>query len=160
MIHELEFNHNLFAEVSSSRVAEDGTWILQCSYYPEHILSRLATVGHIERRNEPRYPVCLPTEVGWQPEEPGTPVTLRDYSAGGFCVLADRAASPGQRLVLILDGSGGGQASIPATVQWAMKTAEGHAGGCVFLDRDDYDTFKEYAISAPSDEAGQSNSSR
>ena len=129
------------AEVCWTRPALEPKWVFGSSFSPElplDCLSKLAAEGYLEKQDEVRYDTALRARVLWVSGETESPCTVRNFSAGGFCLSTGRLALAGDRLVLHVDRPEGSAVTIPAKVQWSHQEGDTHLVGCAFFDSRGY----------------------
>jgi hypothetical protein len=122
-------------------------WVA-CSFQPAlsgEFLERLKEHGYLERRQHSREPLNLPATARWPMGDP-LPVRVRDFSAGGLCLMAPYAAQRGQRMLLHLGEGATDPSSALLEVQWCIPFAEGHLIGCSFMHRAGLDAIRHMAF--------------
>jgi len=120
-IPELALELYVSAHVCWTKPHEQTGWQIGCVLNPEippEFLHRLAVGGRLERRTADRYQESLQLEARKELPTRGQPVTLQDYSEGGFCILAARPGRPGEGIHLCTDHPE--PLVIVAQIQWQL----------------------------------------
>jgi len=136
-VPEVDFDVTLCADVCWLRPQPQDVWWLGCSFQPKipaDTLARLAVTGQLDRRRHARLPLAAPAKARWPLEGDLWAVTLRDYSPGGFCLLAPAGERTGNRLLLEISAPDEPPVSINARVLWEMAVQDGVLLGCEFRD--------------------------
>jgi len=134
-VADLNVDFAVAAGVCWTRPANEDGWLLGCAFkpkLPENALDQLASSGYIDRRRHMRLPLNVPATASWELSEASVPVLLQDASDGGFAMISPHDVETGQRLILQLNLPEQEPASIPATVQWRMKSGDEYLIGCSF----------------------------
>jgi len=137
-IEELGLEFYVTGAVCWCKPSDDASWLLGCSLqpgFPHGLLDRLADRGHVDRRFDARFQEEVSLSAFWELGGARVPVTLRNYSQGGFCVHSSRPSVPGKRLHLKINQS----QVIISTVQWELEVGGGYMLGCIFLNPRDFD---------------------
>jgi hypothetical protein len=130
------------SKVIWARTMESGAWLVGCSFdeaMPSTILDRLAKGGFIERRRHARKQISLPAVARWELESTTTPVTLIDYSSGGFCLCCDLPKCVGSKVVVELAD----QSTILATVKWQSTDGTKYRHGCEFGQQSEVHSYAD-----------------
>ena len=147
-IPDLHVELVIAADVCWTRPADDGGWMLGCAFkpkLPEDALDQLAKGGYVDRRRHARTPLVLRATACWELGETSIPVRLQDASEGGFAMLCPQLGETGQRLLLHLCNDDGSPASIPAKIQWRLKTGDEYLIGCSFSNEKDFELLRGVA---------------
>lgn len=131
----------LSAKVQWTRAVADETWRIGCalaSELPEHILSRLAVNGYIQRRQDERHATDIGGKARWELDRHPFPVRIVNFSAGGFCIACPREEREraGERLLLEFDGEEAGSAFVVGRSVWLLDVGDSHRIGCTFVNRE------------------------
>ena len=137
-IEEFALMFYLRAEVCWSAPRDQGGWEIGCCLnpgIPSTLFAVLAKGGRLDRRHAARYKdgrkLLAIREIDGEKHE----VTLRDYSGGGFCALAQHAGTPGERIHIFVDGPE--RRMIVAKIQWQMTLDDRYLLGCTYLNKND-----------------------
>ena len=145
-ISDLALSLDISARVRWVRPAGDAMWLLGCVFnrdLSDQGVAKLTSGMCLDRRRSLRHEIMLKATVHWELQSDGTPVVLRNLSAGGFCMTASSAGEVGQRLLLHLEKAGGHDATVQAQIEWRLKANKGYLIGCSFLNSYSYASLRE-----------------
>lgn len=138
------------SHVNWMRPGPDDCWIAACAFesrLSEEILSKLQAAGIGECRRETRREISVPAVAHWQLEREQSPVVIRDYSEGGFCVGTKKVGIFDQKIMLRLTCRGE-SVSVLGNVRWHSKSQDENLVGCQFASGDDsrvlHETVQQY----------------
>lgn len=115
-----------------TRAAADGRFMVGCSFdkaIPANVIDRFAGLGLINRRRHARFATNIEAEARWQLSTTTIPVTILDYSDGGFRIAyqCDEDMSHRVRLQFATGETAFG------VVKWNRRTGDTAECGCEFL---------------------------
>lgn len=160
-IDDLELDFCCVGDVCWVRPERSG-WAMGCafnSHLPDHVLTKLARGGFLDRRTDARYGISLQAKVreelsASRPQE----VTVDNYSSGGFRFNSDQSISVGQRVLLGVRDSEGKEVIIPARALWQVGSDQTFSVGCCFLNGNGFQRFA--AIARPKGQPKQRKKKR
>ena len=118
-------------------------WFLGCALaqkIDQESIDELAAGSALERRRDRRQTISFKAEARTELNSEFESVQIVNYSAGGFCILAENGAvQEGDRLMVRLpSGEKSEPQLIRAKVAWVNTLDDGQSIGCTFLTRHDY----------------------
>ena len=126
---------NVDAEVCWVRPSGDSQWHVGCSFaspIPQQIFDRLASGGIINRRRHPRCPVSIRAAARWELDTETSPVEIRDYSDGGFCMASARRGRAEGNVMVEFETGSDTPVRILAEVRWQIERDGEYLSGCRF----------------------------
>ncbi len=138
-IEDLGLDFEVAADVCWTRNDEEGRCHVGCTVdppLPSSFFRGLTSDAQPDRRYDPRSESSCNVSACWELGDDVVPVTVLNYSDGGFCAFCDRETVTGKRLHLCLD-----KIVIIAKTQWQLAVLDGYLVGCSFLRRRDLQTF-------------------
>lgn len=143
-----QFRLDVSATTCWVRQESAGCWAFGCAFkprLPETVLDELFVNHLVERRTFERLPVRFPAEARWEGSPGDHPVSLWDYSEGGFGVLSAQLAPEQCRVLLKLGQSGTpARQEVMGQARWRMQAGDGHLVGCTFINGLGYSTLQEF----------------
>jgi len=127
------------ADVCWSKRIDEDEWHIGCALnpgMPTGVLDQLVRNGRLNRRCTLRHEGRLELRGHAELADRGEPVTLQNYSQGGFCVSASQLGKPGERIHIFVEEPK--ERLIVATVQWRLKVRDSYLLGCAFLNEKDF----------------------
>lgn len=153
---DLGLDHELGGKTLWSRPRDQDEWLQGLAFetdVPAEVFEKLFEAEILERREFPRASLELAARAKWELDHHLEPVTIQDFSPGGFKLGAPRSSEIGSRLLLVVDRPGLAPLQIPSRVQWKAQAGEVFRLGCQFLREQDYATLCEVLNpSVPADE--------
>jgi len=143
-IDDLGIEFYVDGKVCWSKSEDDGLSLFGCSLgagLPEGLFDRLATGGQIDRRFDSRFDEEIEVSAFWDIGGTKVPVTLRNYSLGGLCVLAKHPIVAGQRVHLCVEEPENW--IIVASAQWQLEVSDGYLIGASYLNPKDFERIEE-----------------
>ena len=140
VVPALGLNALVAGEVSWIRPEGDG-WLVGCSLtspVPDEALQQLAKARYIDRRRHPRYAVKSSARARWELDNQTSPVEIRDYSKGGFCLAATRPSRVGASVLLEFDVTADDSPRrVFGKVCWQAKRDDEYLLGCAITNHED-----------------------
>ena len=115
-----------------SRAISDDKWMIGCSFekpIPSAVLDELAGAGLIERRRYSRISVCVPGMARSQLSTEFEPVTVTDYSVGGFRIESSASHDLNQCVCVQFSPD----ATVFGVVKWKSTKGQKYEYGCEFI---------------------------
>lgn len=115
-----------------TRATSDDRWMLGCSFeeaIPKAVVERLASAGLIDRRRHHRIPVCVPGMARPQLSSRFEPVTITDYSVGGFRMESNTSHELNECVCVQLATD----ETVFGVVKWKSTNGPKNAYGCEFI---------------------------
>lgn len=125
------------SKVIWTRTTDTSNWLVGCSFdeaLPNVILDRLARAGFINRRRHPRSESDLPGVARSELCNQSSPVSVVDYSYGGFRMLSDQPKPIGAKVLLNFHPHG----SVFGIVRWCSTEGDIHSVGCEFRQQSEH----------------------
>lgn len=149
-LHDGEAGFDCPAIVEWAQMSVRSNWWISCELAEpvcDRLIGRLAHQGHIERRQDPRFPVDMQAQIKFELADFWCVARVVDYSAGGFqALLSARPASLGQRVLLrLVDEDDETTTDLPARVAWCQREGQQTRGGFAFVHRNSYLKFRRVA---------------
>lgn len=148
-IDELGVTFYVAGQVCWSKPGEDGNWVFGCHLnpcLPEGAFEILAKSGQVNRRLEGRVQSRVGLEALWELDGVALPITLQNYSQGGFCVRTREPGRAGRRFHLRIPRPD--NLLIVANAIWQLNVADGFLVGCSFLNGRDFERLHQLVESA------------
>jgi hypothetical protein len=142
-VAELGMEFYVAGSLCWAKPGPDGNWFAGCSLepgLPKNFFDQLARDGRINRRVHDRFDGFTNLGACFDVDGELTPVTLKNYSAGGFCVLSQVPAPIGHRFNLCIAEPE--EAVMPSQTQWQLAVRDGYLIGCLLLDSNDFERLE------------------
>ena len=138
-IVELGIEFYLDGKVCWSKKETDESSLFGCALsarLPDGLFDRLAEGGRLDRRFDPRFDEEIELSAFWEFRGTQVPVTLSNYSRGGFCILTKHPIVAGQQLHLCVEEPE--HCVVIASAQWQLEVTSGYLIGASYLDPRDF----------------------
>ena len=122
-------------------------WHVGCALapaIPEHVFDILSCNGSIDRHRTERVEADIKLFGLWGSMQKPEPVTLRNYSHPGFCILSQRQLELEKPIYLC--GRLARQSVASGEPRWQVATHDGYRVGCLFGGRRDFERIEELAL--------------
>ena len=125
IVEDLGMEFHVAGKVCWNEQADDGSYLTGCvlePWLPDGVLDRLAKGGRLDRRFDPRFSEDIKLAARRESIDGHVPVTLRNYSNGGFCFLSSESLTLDERLLFCVDQTK--NVLIVATLIWQLRVEE------------------------------------